>query len=63
MEKPSPDKAPSNLALCGRMIFTPDIFDYLLRTEINKDLNEILLTDAIFSMAREKVVYAHVLKG
>jgi len=63
IEKPTPEQAPSKLALCGRMIFTSDIFDYLRRTEINKTHKEILLTDAIFSMAREKVVYAHVLKG
>ncbi|MFC1544992.1 UTP--glucose-1-phosphate uridylyltransferase [Gemmatimonadota bacterium] len=63
VEKPTPDKAPSNLALCGRMIFTPDIFDYLRKTEIDEHYKEILLTDAILRMAQEKVVYAHVLKG
>ena len=63
IEKPSLEKAPSNLALCGRMIFTPDIFDYLKQTKIDETHKEILLTDAILSMAREKVVYAHILKG
>jgi UTP--glucose-1-phosphate uridylyltransferase len=63
IEKPSIDKAPSNLALCGRMIFTPDIFDYLRKTGIDEQHHEILLTDAILAMAKEKVVYAHVLKG
>jgi UTP--glucose-1-phosphate uridylyltransferase len=63
IEKPSIDKAPSNLALCGRMIFTPDIFDYLRKTKIDEQHHEILLTDAILAMAKEKVVYAHVLKG
>lgn len=63
LEKPSPEKAPSNLALCGRMIFTPDIFDYLNETGIDEQHKEILLTDAILKMAQEKVVYAHVLKG
>jgi len=63
IEKPSPDKAPSNLAFLGRMIFTPDIFDYLRQTKINEEHQEILLTDAILAMAKEKVVYAHVLKG
>lgn len=63
VEKPALEKAPSNLALCGRMIFTPDIFDYLRETGIDELHKEILLTDAILKMAREKVVYAHVLKG
>ncbi|MBW7996601.1 MAG: UTP--glucose-1-phosphate uridylyltransferase [Candidatus Glassbacteria bacterium] len=63
IEKPSVDKAPSNLALCGRMIFTPDLFDYLKQTRIDEQHKEILLTDAILKMAQEKVVYAHILKG
>jgi len=63
VEKPSMENAPSDLALLGRMIFTPDIFDYLRKTKINEQVKEILLTDAILAMAREKVVYAHVLKG
>jgi UTP--glucose-1-phosphate uridylyltransferase len=62
VEKPTLDKAPSDMALCGRMIFTPDIFDYLRKTGINKQHKEILLTDAILKMAQEKVVYAHRLK-
>ena len=63
VEKPKPEDAPSDLALIGRMIFTPDIFDYLARTKMSKDHHEILLTDAILKMAREKVVYAHIHKG
>ena len=63
VEKPSPENAPSDMALLGRMIFTPEIFDYLRKTEMNPQQKEILLTDAILSMAKERVVYAHVLKG
>ncbi len=63
IEKPSPENAPSDMALLGRMIFTPEIFDYLRKTEMNPQQKEILLTDAILSMAKERVVYAHVLKG
>lgn len=63
MEKPKPEDAPSNMALIGRMIFTPDIFDYIRGTKLNEQAGEILITDSILSMAREKVVYAHVLKG
>ncbi|MBN2288197.1 MAG: UTP--glucose-1-phosphate uridylyltransferase GalU [Candidatus Glassbacteria bacterium] len=63
VEKPSIGNAPSDMALIGRMIFTADIFDYLRKTKINEERKEILLTDAILAMAKEKVVYAHVLKG
>ncbi len=63
VEKPDPGKAPSRMALLGRMIFTPDIFDYLRKTKVDEKHQEILLTDAILAMAREKVVYAHILKG
>ena len=63
VEKPTPEQAPSDMALCGRMIFTPDIFDYLRKTGIDERYKEILLTDAILKMAQEKVVYAHVIKN
>jgi UTP--glucose-1-phosphate uridylyltransferase len=63
VEKPSLENAPSDMALIGRMIFTPDIFDHLRKTKLDEERKEILLTDAIRTMANEKVVYAHVLKG
>lgn len=45
VEKPSPEEAPSNLAIIGRYIFQPVIFDYLKR--IPKTFGEYQLTDAI----------------
>ena len=57
VEKPSPDEAPSNLAVIGRYLLTPDIFDALRRTEPGRG-GEIQLTDAINLLAREQAVFA-----
>ncbi|MFB6301633.1 MAG: UTP--glucose-1-phosphate uridylyltransferase GalU [Haloferacaceae archaeon] len=46
VEKPPQDEAPSNLAITGRYVFTPDIFEQLRRTEIGVG-GELQLTDAI----------------
>jgi UTP--glucose-1-phosphate uridylyltransferase len=46
VEKPSQDAAPSNLAITGRYVFTPEIFDYLEETEPGVG-GELQLTDAI----------------
>ena len=46
IEKPSPAEAPSRLAIAGRYVFTPDIFEHLDRTTPGKN-NEIQLTDAM----------------
>jgi UTP--glucose-1-phosphate uridylyltransferase len=56
IEKPSIEKAPSNLAIASRYIFTPDIFDYLDKTPKGIN-NEIQLTDAMRMMVKEKAVY------
>ncbi len=62
IEKPKIEEAPSNLAIIGRYILTPDIFYYL------KDLKpgyggEIQLTDALKLMCKEKDVYAMLFNG
>ncbi len=62
VEKPSPDTAPSNLAIIGRYILTPDIFDILDRTEPGKN-GEIQITDALLKQAREGCVIAYKFKG
>jgi UTP--glucose-1-phosphate uridylyltransferase len=49
VEKPAPEEAPSNLAVMGRYVFTPRIFDEIARTEPGKG-GEIQLTDAIRSL-------------
>ncbi|HVF74800.1 MAG TPA: UTP--glucose-1-phosphate uridylyltransferase GalU [Acidimicrobiales bacterium] len=46
VEKPSPEEAPSNLAVMGRYVFTPDIFDLIDKVEPGKG-GEIQLTDAM----------------
>ncbi|MBN9605093.1 MAG: UTP--glucose-1-phosphate uridylyltransferase [Actinomycetales bacterium] len=50
VEKPAPGSAPSNLALIGRYVLRPEVFDVLERTEPGKN-NEIQLTDALQEMA------------
>ncbi len=49
VEKPSPDEAPSDLAIAGRYLLRPEIFDYL-RTQTPGKGGEIQLTDAIRRM-------------
>ena len=46
VEKPSVEDAPSNLAIAGRYVLTPDIFKYIEKTERGKN-NEIQLTNAM----------------
>ncbi len=62
VEKPEPDKAPSNLAVIGRYILTPDIFDILRDTKPGKN-NEVQLTDAIMTQAKKGCVMAYKFKG
>ncbi len=62
VEKPSEQEAPSNLAIAGRYLFTPDIFDYISRTKPAKN-GEIELTDSMRMMVKEKPMYALVLDG
>lgn len=62
VEKPAQDDAPSNLAVIGRYILTPDIFDYLQDTPPGKN-GEVQLTDAIMSQAQAGCVMAYKFKG
>jgi len=62
VEKPSIEKAPSRLACLGRYLFTPEIFEELER--VKPSLNgEILLTDAIETLAEKQVVLAYDFVG
>jgi UTP--glucose-1-phosphate uridylyltransferase len=62
IEKPKPEQAPSNMAIIGRYILTPDIFDIL--ETIKPDYNgEIQLTDALRIQAHNKKVIAYKFKG
>jgi UTP--glucose-1-phosphate uridylyltransferase len=58
VEKPSPEEAPSNLAVMGRYVFTPEIFDALDRVQPGKG-NEIQLTDAIGLLLEDQQVYGY----
>lgn len=52
VEKPSPGTAPSNLAIIGRYVLRPEVFDVLERTPPGKN-DEIQLTDALLEMAND----------
>jgi UTP--glucose-1-phosphate uridylyltransferase len=56
VEKPAADEAPSNLAVMGRYVFGPGIFEVLARTEPGRG-GEIQLTDAIKALAEQEPVY------
>lgn len=58
VEKPSPEEAPSNLAIVGRYAFTPTIFEKLKITKPGKG-GEIQLTDAMKLLLQEEVIYAY----
>jgi UTP--glucose-1-phosphate uridylyltransferase len=62
VEKPSADEAPSTLAVIGRYILTPEVFDALRETKPGAG-GEVQLTDAIGLLAREQAVYALVFEG
>jgi UTP--glucose-1-phosphate uridylyltransferase len=59
VEKPDPKDAPSNLAVIGRYVLTPEIFDALRQVEPGHG-GEVQLTDAINLLAEEQAVYACV---
>lgn len=62
VEKPNIGTAPSNLAIMGRYILTPNIFDYLEKQEIGAG-GEIQLTDAIENLNSDDCVYAYDFEG
>ena len=62
VEKPAPEDAPSNLAIIGRYILTPDIFDVLRETKPGKG-GEIQITDALLEMAKIGKVIAYKFDG
>lgn len=62
VEKPDAEDAPSNLAVIGRYILTPDIFDILRETPPGKN-GEVQLTDAILTQAQQGCVMACRFKG
>jgi len=62
VEKPGPDKAPSQIAALGGYILTPDIFEALEKTKLGKG-GELWLTDAIFKLLKKRPIYAKLVDG
>ncbi|MBM6861003.1 UTP--glucose-1-phosphate uridylyltransferase GalU [Clostridium saudiense] len=62
VEKPSVEEAPSNVAILGRYIITPRIFEILEETKPGKG-NEIQLTDALLQLVKEEAMYAYDFEG
>jgi UTP--glucose-1-phosphate uridylyltransferase len=62
VEKPAAEKAPSDLAIIGRYILTPDIFDVLAKAKPGKG-GEIQLTDAIQKLLHTRPVYGYLFRG
>ena len=62
VEKPNVEEAPSNIAILGRYIITPAIFDILENQEPGKG-GEIQLTDALKTLASHEAIYAYDFEG
>lgn len=62
VEKPQPEKAPSDLAMIGRYIFTPRLFELLEDTKAGAG-GEIQLTDAMARLAKEEPMYGVIIEG
>ncbi len=62
VEKPAPEEAPSDVAVLGRYIITPEIFRFLETQDAGKG-GEIQLTDALKRLAKEQAMYAYDFKG
>jgi UTP--glucose-1-phosphate uridylyltransferase len=62
VEKPSIENAPSDIAVLGRYIITPAIFDILASTRTGKN-GEIQLTDALLELSRQEKMFAYVFEG
>lgn len=62
VEKPAAEDAPSNLAVIGRYILTPDIFDIIRETPPGRN-GEVQITDALMTQAQRGCVLAYKFKG
>ncbi len=62
IEKPQPGQAPSNLAIMGRYVLTPDVFESLEQTRPGRN-QEIQLTDALKLLVPRQAVYAYEFEG
>jgi len=62
VEKPRPEEAPSNLAIIGRYILTPAVFDCLAKTPTGAG-GELQLTDGMRMLLKQEKMYAYVYEG
>jgi UTP--glucose-1-phosphate uridylyltransferase len=62
VEKPSPEKAPSQIAIMGRYVLTPDILEILEYIEPGQG-NEIQLTDALRELNKQQPIYGYMFNG
>lgn len=62
VEKPGPERAYSDLAVIGRYVFDPEIFDAIRKTEADKG-GEVQITDAIKLLLERKPVYGYLFEG
>ena len=62
IEKPAPDKAPSDFAIMGRYVLTPEIFDYLEDGKPGAG-GEIQLTDGLLELAKRRKLYGYEFEG
>ncbi|GAM12013.1 UTP--glucose-1-phosphate uridylyltransferase GalU [Mesobacillus selenatarsenatis] len=62
VEKPAKEEAPSNLAIMGRYVLTPEILDILENTEPGRG-NEIQLTDALQALTEKQDMYGYLFSG
>jgi len=62
VEKPAPDEAPSNLAIIGRYILTPEIFEILENKEVGAG-GEIQITDAMARLLKTQEIYGYRYEG
>jgi UTP--glucose-1-phosphate uridylyltransferase len=62
VEKPKPGTAPSNLAVFGRYVLPPEVFDLLEKTQPGAG-GEIQLTDALDALARQGRLVGHIVQG
>jgi len=62
VEKPKPEEAPSNLAIVGRYVLTPDIFDALTKTTPGKG-GEIQITDGLSLLLARRAMFAYRFQG
>ena len=62
VEKPAPEEAPSNLAIMGRYILTPEIFEALIDTQPGTG-GEIQLTDGLALLLKQQAIYGYAFDG